>query len=151
MISKTIKYIDYRGVEKEETFYFNMSRTDLMRMEASQDGGWEERLRKMIAEKDANKAYLFFEQFIKESYGVVTPNGGFDKDERHYKEFRSSAAYDEFIWYFIEHPDEAGTFINGIVATVKKSEESEKIDAIIAEQTKATGSQVMNFVTPTNP
>ena len=64
MISKTIKYIDYRGVEKEETFYFNMSRTDLMRMEASQDGGWEERLRKMIAEKDANKAYLFFEQLL---------------------------------------------------------------------------------------
>lgn len=85
MISKTIKYVDYNGIEKEETFWFNMSRTDLMRMEASEEGGWEQRLRKMIAEKDAKKAYLFFEKFIQESYGVISPDGGFDKDERHYK------------------------------------------------------------------
>lgn len=151
MISRTVKYVDYFGVEKEETFWFNMSRTDLIRLEASEEGGWEDRLRKMIDTKDANQAYLFFEQFIKESYGVRTPSGGFDKDERHYKEFRSSAAYDEFVWYFIEHPDEAGSFINGIVASVKKSETSDKIDAIIAEQTKLTGSKVMDFVTPANP
>lgn len=151
MISKTIKYVDYNGIEKEETFWFNMSRTDLMRMEASENGGWEERLRKMIDEKDAYKAYLFFEQFIKESYGVKTPSGGFDKDERHYKAFRSSAAYDDFVWYFIEHPDEAGAFINGIVASIKKNDASDKIDAIIAEQTQLTGSKVMDFVTPANP
>ena len=49
MISKTIKYVDYNGLEKEETFWFNMSRTDLMRMEASEEGGWEQRLRKTVA------------------------------------------------------------------------------------------------------
>lgn len=151
MISKTIKYVDYNGLEKEETFWFNMSRTDLMRMEASEEGGWEQRLRKMIAEKDANKAYLFFERFIQESYGVITPDGGFDKDERHYKKFRSTAAYDDFIWYFIEHPDEAGAFINGITATVKKSEVNTQIDAMIEQQTKNAGSKVMDFVTPKNP
>lgn len=151
MISKTIKYVDYNGLEKEETFWFNMSRADLMRMEASEEGGWEQRLRKMIAEKDAKKAYLFFERFIQESYGVITPDGGFDKDERHYKKFRSTAAYDDFIWYFIEHPDEAGKFVDGIMSSVKRSDANDQIDAAIEKQVKNSGSKVMNFVTPQNP
>lgn len=113
-----------------------MSRTDLMRMEASKEGGWEQRLRKMIAEKDAKKAYLFFEKFIQESYGVISPDGGFDKDERHYKKFRSTAAYDDFIWYFIEHPDEAGAFVDGIMSSVKRSDVNDQIDAAIGQQVK---------------
>ncbi len=64
MISKTIKYVDYNGVEKEGTYWFNMSRADLLDLEADTEGGWEATLRKLIAEQDGRKAYKFFEKFV---------------------------------------------------------------------------------------
>lgn len=147
MISKTIKYVDYNGVEKEGTYWFNMSRADLLDLEASTDGGWEATLRKLIAEQDGRKAYKFFEKFVKDSYGVKTEDGGFDKDPKYLKAFRNSEAYSELIWGFVEHPEEAAEFINGIVSSVTKTVDAVDINKIGAD----SGSKVMNFVTPNNP
>ena len=90
MVSKTITYVDYNGVEKTQTYWFNMSRADLLDLEADTEGGWEENLRKLIAEQDGRKAYKFFEKFVKDSYGVKTPDGGFDKDPKHLRAFRNT-------------------------------------------------------------
>lgn len=147
MISKTIKYVDYNGVEKEGTYWFNMSRADLLDLEADTEGGWEANLRKLIAEQDGHKAYKFFEKFVKDSYGVKTPDGGFDKDPKHLKAFRNSEAYSELIWSFVQNPEEAADFINGIVSSVKKT-----VDMIDANKVaNNTEGKVMNFVTPSNP
>lgn len=150
MISKTIKYVDYNGVEKQGTYWFNMSTADLLDLEADTEGGWEANLRKLIAEQDGRKAYKFFEKFIKDSYGVKTPDGGFDKDPKHLREFRNSAAYSALIEGFVSNPEEAGAFINGIVASVKKTVDMIDVDKAIEEQAKKEG-KVMNFVTPSNP
>ena len=147
MISKTIKYVDYNGVEKEGTYWFNMSRADLLDLEASTDGGWEATLRKLIAEQDGRKAYQFFEKFVRDSYGVKTEDGGFDKDPKHFKAFRNSEAYSELIWGFVEHPEEAAQFINGIVSSVAKTVDAVDVNKIGAN----AGSKVMTFVTPDNP
>jgi hypothetical protein len=58
-------------------------------------------------------------------------------------------AYSELIWSFVEHPDEFGDFINGIVASVKKSVDAIDVDAEI-EKAKNAG-RVVDFVTPANP
>ena len=149
MISKTIKYVDYNGVEKEGTYWFNMSRADLLDLETETEGGWEATLRQLIAEQDGSKAYKFFEKFVKDSYGVKTPDGGFDKDPKYLKAFRNSEAYSELIWSFVKHPEEAADFINGIVASVKKSVDAINVDKLIADRGN-TGSKVTNFVAPTN-
>lgn len=150
MISKTIKYVDYNGVEKEGTYWFNMSTADLLDLEADTEGGWETNLRKLIAEQDGRKAYKFFEKFVKDAYGVKTVDGGFDKDPKHLKAFRDSAAYSVLIEGFVSNPQEAAEFINGIVASVKKTVDAIDIDKAIAERAKQEG-KVMNFVTPGNP
>lgn len=145
MISKTIKYVDYNGVEKEETFWFNMSKRDLLKLEATTDGGWENKLRQLIAEQNGAKAYNFFESFVNDAYGVKTVDGGFDKDPVHLKEFQTKKAYSDLIWSFVENPDQAADFINGIVSSVEKKVDAIDVDAAV------TGSKVMNFVTPQNP
>ena len=33
MLKRTIKYIDYNGVEREEDFYFNLTKADVAEME----------------------------------------------------------------------------------------------------------------------
>ena len=149
MISKTIKYVDYNGVEKIGTYWFNMSRADLIDLEMKDGEGWFDRIKKLVNEQRVREAYVLIEQFVKDSYGVKTPDGSFDKDPKHLKAFRDSEAYSEFIWNFVEHTDQFADFVNGIVASVKKTVDAVDIDARIAEATKKQG-QVMNFVTPSN-
>ena len=122
MISKTIKFVDYNGVEKERTYWFNMSRADLLDLEMSTEGGWEANLRELIKEQDARKAYKFFEHFINTSYGVRTPDGGFDKDPKYLREFRNSEAYSELIWSFINNPDGTPLYENTVQYAILKKE-----------------------------
>lgn len=150
MISKTVKYVDYNGVEKIGTYWFNMSRADLIDLEMQEGGSWFDRIKKLVSEQRVREAYVMIEQFIKDSYGVKTVDGGFDKDPKHLKAFRDSEAYSELIWGFVEHPDQFADFVNGIVASVKKSVDAIDVDAKIAEAAKNQG-KVMNFVTPSNP
>lgn len=149
MISKTIKYVDYNGVEKIGTYWFNMSRADLIDLEMKGEEGWFDRIKKLVNEQRMREAYVAIEQFIKDSYGVKTPDGGFDKDPKHLKAFRDSEAYSIMMWEFVNNPETFADFVNGIVASVKKSVDAVDIDARIAEATKKQG-QVMDFVTPSN-
>lgn len=150
MISKTIKYVDYNGVEKIGTYWFNMSRADLIELEMQDSNGWFDRIKQLVNEQRTREAYKMIEQFIKDSYGVKTPEGGFDKDPKYLKAFRDSDAYSELIWGFVEHPDQFADFVNGIVASVKKSVDAIDVDARIAEEVKKQG-KVTPFVTPANP
>ncbi len=149
MISKTIKYVDYNGVEKTGTYWFNMNRADMFALELEGDESWTDRVKRLIAEQNTREVVRIIEKFIRDSYGVKTPEGGFDKDPKHLTAFMQSDAYSELIWEFVEHPDEFGDFINGIVASVKKSVDAIDVDAEI-EKAKSAG-RLVNFVTPKNP
>ena len=52
MLKKTISYEDYNGVERKEDFYFNLSKAEVLEMEASSGGGFAEMVTKIIAAKD---------------------------------------------------------------------------------------------------
>ena len=149
MVSKIIKYVDYNGVEKTGTYWFNMSRADLFSLELEGDEGWTDRVKRLIAEQNTREVVKIIEKFIRDSYGVKTADGGFDKDPKHLEKFMQTDAYSELIWEFVEHPDEFGEFINGIVASVKKKVDAIDVDAEL-EKAKAAGN-VVTFVTPTNP
>ena len=83
MVSKTIKYVDYNGVEKTGTYWFNMSRADLFSLELEGDEGWTDRVKRLIAEQNTREVVKIIEKFIRDSYGVKTADGGFDKDPKH--------------------------------------------------------------------
>ncbi len=150
MISKTITYVDYNGVEKRGTYWFNMSRADLVELEMHDETGWYDRLKQLVNEQRVREAYVMIEQFIKDSYGVKTPDGGFDKDPKYLKAFRDTEAYSELIWGFVENPEEFADFINGIVASVQKSVDAIDVDKRIEEAAKNNG-KVVTFATPSNP
>lgn len=150
MISKTVKYVDYNGVEKVGTYWFNMSRAELIELEMSGESSWYERIKQLISEQRVREAYVMIEKFIRDSYGVKTPDGGFDKDPAHLRAFRNSEAYSVLISGFVEHPEEFADFINGIVASVQKTVDAVDIDKEIEKAAKNSG-KVTTFVTPTNP
>jgi hypothetical protein len=106
MFEKKIKYEDFNGLEREETFTFHISKAEMARKEMTTEGGYADYLRRIIDEKDSSKIYKIFEEFIDLSYGEKTPDGKrFVKKDADGKplveKFKSSAAYDEFIiWLF---------------------------------------------------
>lgn len=75
MISKKIKYTDYNGVEREENFFFNLSKAELMEMEMGTTGGMAETIQKIIEVKDTPSIIKIFKELILKAYGEKSADG----------------------------------------------------------------------------
>ena len=117
MFKHNIKYTDYNGTEREEPFYFNFSKAELMEMELSTQAGVEEMIRMMIATNDNAKIVQTFKDLILKSYGIKSEDGKrFIKSEELRDQFEQSEAYSEFFMQMIANEDGLQTkFINGVV------------------------------------
>lgn len=116
MLVKEIKYTDYNGKERVEKFYFNLSKPELLEMEASEEGGMTEYINKIVAEQDAKKIIGFFKELINKAYGVKSADGKrFIKSSELSEEFMQSEAYSELFMELASNAEEAANFINGIV------------------------------------
>ena len=49
MLKETRTYKDFDGKERTEDFYFNLSKAELMELEASVDGGWLNSMKRIIS------------------------------------------------------------------------------------------------------
>lgn len=127
MIKKTITYIDFNGNERTEDHYFNLNKAELMRMEMGVKGGMTEMLNRMIAAQDAPALIEVFEDLIRKSYGVKTPDGkGFVKRQEDYEAFVSTEAYSELFMELISSPEASAEFFNGVIpANLAKQVEEE--------------------------
>ena len=97
MFHHNIKYTDYNGVERNETFYFNLSKAEIMEMELSTQAGVEEMIRMMIATNDNAKIMQTFKDFILKSYGIKSEDGKrFIKSKELREQFEQSEAYSVF-------------------------------------------------------
>ena len=121
MYKITKKYTDFNGVEKEEDFYFNLTRADILKMELSEDGGMDKRLDRLVKTQDIKEAIKVFEGLRLLSYGIKTDDGRFVKSEEARQRFMSSAAYSEIYFDLATNPDEAQKFVEGVVPKFEQS------------------------------
>lgn len=116
MLKKTITYTDFNDVEKTESFYFNLTKTELMRIQM-EDNSFADDLQKAIDTKDAPTLVKAFEKLILASYGEKTSDGRFAKSDEIARKFTQSVAYDEFFMGILN--DETGKsmldFINAVM------------------------------------
>ena len=75
MLEKKIKYTDYNDVEREETFYFNISKAELSRKEFTTEGGYSKFLERISQEKNSTELYKIFEEIICLAYGEKSDDG----------------------------------------------------------------------------
>lgn len=116
MIKKTIKYVDYNGNTREEDFYFNLNKAEIMKMEMSTTGGLAEKINRIVAAQDAPAIITVFEDLIQKSYGVKTPDGkGFVKKKEDLESFMSTEAYSILYMELATDAEKAAEFINGVV------------------------------------
>ena len=120
MITETIKYTDYNGVEKEEKFLFNLSKAELMEMEMGTTGGLTEMIQKIIETQDAPSIIKIFKELILKAYGEKSADG-----KRFIKVndqgvplsigFSQTEAYSQLFMKLATDADAAAKFVRGIV------------------------------------
>jgi hypothetical protein len=116
MIKKTITYPDFNGNERTEDFYFNLTKAEITKMELSIKGGLAEMIQRIVAAQDTPAIIEVFEDLIKRSYGVKTPDGrGFVKKTEDLEAFMATEAYSQLFMELATDADAAAKFVNGVV------------------------------------
>lgn len=116
MFKKTVTYTDYDGLERTEDFYFDLSKSELIKMEASEAGGYTSMLNKIIAAKDGNVIIRVFSDLLYKAYGEKSPDGKrFMKSDAISDAFVHSAAYDVIFMELVTDADKAAEFANKIM------------------------------------
>lgn len=122
MLAKTITYTDYNGEERTETLYFNLSKAELMELEMSVDGGWAERMQKIVDAKDLPTLSRIFKDIILKSYGEKSADGRrFIKSDALSQSFAQSEAYSELFMELLTVDGAAADFMSKIIPQEKKT------------------------------
>lgn len=120
MLKKTITYKDFNGEDRTEDFYFNLTRTEVMAMEMSIEGGLVQLIEKIVAEKNGEKLIKLFQEVILKAYGEKSPDGKyFMKSDEISARFTWTNAYDQLFTELSTNADAAANFINAIVPSVE--------------------------------
>lgn len=116
MYKKVIKYTDYNGVEREEPFYFNLNKAELVKWEGSTVGGMRSMYDKIIAAQDKEALISLFETIIQRSYGEKSPDGKkFMKSPEILADFVATEAYSNLFMELASNDESASAFMEGIM------------------------------------
>lgn len=115
MYAKTIKYTDYNGNEREETFYFNLSKAEIIDLEWRTPGGLENHFKQMMQRLNGQELADTFKMLIQKSYGVKDAEGRrFIKNPEVLANFVETEAYSELYIQLATDDKAAAEFVNGI-------------------------------------
>ena len=127
MLKKTIAYTDYNGTERNEDFYFNLTKAELMEMEMSTNGGLAEMINKIVASQDAPAIIKVFKELVLKAYGEKSLDGKrFIKNDDIREEFSQTEAYSQLFMELATDADAAAAFVNGIMPAGLSQEEAKK-------------------------
>ena len=131
MLAKPITYTDYNGVERTETFYFNLSQAELIDMQlGGKNGLYSNKLQKMIDNHDAAAIVATIKEFVLKSYGEKTDDGKrFIKSPEISEAFMQTEAYSQLITELLSDDAKSSEFILGIMPQALR-------EAAVAEMNK---------------
>lgn len=116
MIKETITYTDLNGVERTEDFYFDLSKPEIVKMQASAKGGYDVQLKSVAAGPNGALIMEFFEDFIKSAYGEKSDDGRrFMKSEEISKAFMETPAYEVLFEKLVTDAEYAAEFTNKVL------------------------------------
>lgn len=117
MIKKTISYTDFNGDGRTETFYFNLSKPEIIDLEDTMDG-FSNTLRSIAEEPDISGVNKVIKTLILYSYGEKSADGKrLIKGENHQlaREFMETEAYSELYMSMVNDGQVFTDFVEGIL------------------------------------
>lgn len=151
MYTRKIKYTDWDGNEKEETFRFNLTQTELLELDTETPGGLENYLQEIAEKVDGNKIMNFVKNFIAKAYGEKDMDGRrFRKSEEISKGFEETPAYDELFSELVLDAEKLVEFIKAVSPSddlIQKRLDKANIPAEVSNQ-NGPNLQVVNDGSP---
>lgn len=116
MVKETIKYIGFDDQEREEDFYFNLNKTELMEAELSVPGGLSVAFEKAMKAKNVAAVVFMFRDLLWRAYGEKTADGrGFHKSPQLTQAFVETPAYDKLFMELVTSEDKARVFLDNLM------------------------------------
>ena len=135
MLKYPITYTNFEGQEVTEDFYFNLTKAELIKMEAGIAGGLADKIKKSAKVNDKAAIFDIIERFVLSAYGVKSEDGKhFSKTNsqtgvKYSDLFKDTEAYSELFMKLVSDDKEAAKFINAVIPT-------ELAEQVKAEQAK---------------
>lgn len=136
MLKKAITYVDYNGVERTESFYFNLSKAELIEMEYGTVGTFTSMIQNIIDAQDEPELIKLFKSLILKSYGKKSADGRrFEKSEEISKDFSETEAYVILFMELARNSKAASEFVNGIIpADIDREELKKQQEALMKKK-----------------
>lgn len=129
MFTKTITYNDFDNVERTETAYFNLTKSELMEISMKLPGNLlqdvadegekltdEQRARRVLASLGNQGVTNFIKEIILKAYGKKSIDGRrFEKSEQMSTEFSQTLAFDQLYYELMIDSAKAAEFINNLI------------------------------------
>ncbi|MBP5596177.1 MAG: hypothetical protein J6Y02_12400 [Pseudobutyrivibrio sp.] len=121
MYIKTIEYKDYSGNQRKEDFCFNLNEAEIMEMELSKEGGFDQWITRIANAQNTPELIKLFKSLILMAYGEKSLDGKkFLKVDpttgrRLSEEFEQTAAYPVLFMELATNTEAATEFINHII------------------------------------
>lgn len=138
MLAEKITYTDFDDVERTETAYFNLTKSELAIMSNSTSGGFRNKLQKMIDSKNSPEILDTFLEIMKTAYGVKSDDGRrLIKNDAVWTDFKETLAFDKLFMKLTTSDEEMLAFVKGILPSDLAEEIKMPVPANDTEKTKA--------------
>lgn len=116
MYKEVVKFENYEGEEVEKTLYFNITKAEIVMLEAKYPEGIQAHINKVIESKDKKQIMDLFEMFITMSYGKRDDDNNFVKlDDNELRAFKASEVYSELFMRLLTDGEAQEKFFVGIM------------------------------------
>lgn len=138
MYKKTIKFTDYDGNNREESFYFNLNEAELTKWNNSKSGGLTKLINRLSEKQDAAGITKLFSEIIDMSYGEKSDDGRrFIKNREVLDNFKQTEAYSTLFMELSSNADAGLNFIKSILP-VKMQKEIAKMEELESSNANIT-------------
>ena len=116
MVIETLEYKNFKGIKVKRECLFNLTKSEWVDLQVSEDGGFEDLLKKISNEKDTSEIVRIFKKIILAAYGELKDDGEtFLKTPEITKRFECSAAFEALYMSFITDSQRAAEFCNQLM------------------------------------
>lgn len=116
MLKREITYEDFNGDEITETFYFNVSKPELIELEVEVKDGFSAWMQRIIKAEDYQTIIKEFKRFVLFAYGEKSQDGKrFIKNDELREGFSQTNAYNVLFMELAEDDGKAAEFVIGVM------------------------------------
>lgn len=132
----TLSYVDFNGLQRTETFYFNLTKAELLDMQLTTYGGYAETVKAIIDAKDQPALIAIFKELLRKAYGKKSPDGRrFDKSPEIVADFVNCQAYSDLYMKLVMDDEYAADFIAKLIPADLAAEVAKNPDLQIVQPT----------------